>query len=185
LLGGEGNQVFLGALFPADKAYASEIAAQTMPLCHLLQSKGVIGRFSVDFLSVKENDTWKHYAIEINMRKGGTTHPFLMLMFLTEGTYNAETAEYRMKNGQSRYYLASDNFVDDACLGLTPHDLIEIAMDNKLMFNGATQQGVMFHMISALSQYGKMGILAIAATPEQAYEYYRRTVDVLQASRIT
>ena len=31
------------------------------------------------------------YAIELNLRKGGTTHPFLTLQFLTDGTYDPET----------------------------------------------------------------------------------------------
>ncbi len=52
---------------------------------------------------------WKHYAIEINLRKGGTTHPFLMLQFLTGGKYNAETGEYVTAGGNKRFYFASDN----------------------------------------------------------------------------
>jgi hypothetical protein len=59
-----------------------------------LAEKGVIGRFSIDFISVKEADAWKHYGIEINLRKGGTTHPLLMLQFLTDGEYNADTGAY-------------------------------------------------------------------------------------------
>ncbi len=49
------------------------------------EKKGVIGRFGVDFISIKEKDGWKHHAIEINLRKGGTTHPYLMLLGLTVG----------------------------------------------------------------------------------------------------
>ena len=45
-------------------------------VANLLAQKGAIGRFAVDFLSVKQEDgRWKHFAIEINLRKGGTTHP--------------------------------------------------------------------------------------------------------------
>ncbi len=33
---------------------------------------------------------WEVYAIEINLRKGGTTHPFLTLQFLTDGAYDPE-----------------------------------------------------------------------------------------------
>jgi hypothetical protein len=49
-----------------------------------LQAEGVLGRFSINFISVREPVGWKHYAIEINLRKGGTTHPFLMFQFLPE-----------------------------------------------------------------------------------------------------
>ena len=36
-----------------------------------LRNEGVLGRFSIDFISVKD-EAWKHYAIEISLRKGGT-----------------------------------------------------------------------------------------------------------------
>ncbi len=180
LLGGEGGQVFLGAYFPARPAYAGALGVKTMELCELLKKQGVLGRFGVDFLSVKTDEGWDHFAIEINLRKGGTTHPFLMLQFLTEGNYNAETGEYLMQNGRPRFYFSSDNLVDDCFKGLTPHDLIDIAMDNEIMFNGATQEGVMFHLIGALSQYGKLGVVCIANSPKKAIAYYQKTVEVLK-----
>jgi hypothetical protein len=46
-----------------------------------LRDKGVLGRFAVDFISVKNKNGWTHYPIEINLRKGGTTHPYIMLQF--------------------------------------------------------------------------------------------------------
>jgi hypothetical protein len=183
VLGGDGNQVYLGAYFPAREAYASELAAISMPLCEALRDKGVIGRFGIDFISKRNaQGMWKHFAIEINMRKGGTTHPFLMLNFLTDGTYHAETGKYTIKTGQERYYFSTDNLVDPCFVGLTPHDLVEIAMDNELMFNGASQEGVMFHMIGALSQYGKLGVVSIGKTPQDARNYYDRTKEVLSAN---
>ena len=53
-----------------------------------LAEKGAMGRFAVDFISVQQPaGDWKHYAIEINLRRGGTTHPFLMPVPLpTENT---------------------------------------------------------------------------------------------------
>jgi hypothetical protein len=180
VLGGDGHQVFLGAFFPAREAYAAELAAISMPLCEALRDKGVIGRFGIDFISKRNaHGKWQHYAIEINMRKGGTTHPFLMLNFLTDGTYHAETGKYTIKTGQERFYFSTDNLVDPCYKGLTPHDLIEIAMDNELMYNGASQEGVMFHMIGALSQYGKLGVVSIGKTPQDARNYYDRTKEVL------
>jgi hypothetical protein len=180
VLGGDGDQVFLGAYFPAKKEYAVELANITKPLCQSLRDKGVIGRFGVDFLSIKNIEgTWDHYAIEINLRKGGTTHPYLMLNFLTDGTYHADKGTYLIKSGQERYYFSTDNLVDPLYRGLIPQDLIDIAMDNELMYNGASQEGVMFHMIGALSQYGKLGVVSIGKTPADARSYYDRTKEVL------
>ena len=46
--------------------------------------------------TVREQNEWKAYAIEINLRKGGTTHPFLTLQFLTDGAYDADKGSLRV-----------------------------------------------------------------------------------------
>jgi hypothetical protein len=178
-LSGENSQIFVGAHFPADEKYQSEIAAIARSIAGVLKNEGVLGRFGIDFISVKENDVWKHYAIEINLRKGGTTHPFLMLQFLTNGKYDDKTGVFETPNKQQLFYYASDNVQSDAYKGLTPQDLINIAMFHGLHFDGAAQRGVMFHMIGALSQFGKMGMVCIAASPEEAYALYLKTIAVL------
>ena len=103
LLGGDDGQIFIGAIFPADKSYSVLIAEEGRKIAKTLASRGAMGRFAIDFISVKQpDDSWMHYAIEINLRKGGTTHPFLMLQFLTDGNYNADTGEYITAAGRSR-----------------------------------------------------------------------------------
>jgi hypothetical protein len=179
VVGGESGQVFLGASFPANNEYSKEIAFTAKMISEELQREGVLGRFSIDFISVRQPLGWLHYAIEINLRKGGTTHPFLMLQFLTRGEYNWHEGIYTMPNGQQRSYFASDNVVDEKYKGLSPHDLIDIAMCNGLQYDGAKQTGVMFHMIGALSQYGKLGMVCIGKTVEEAKEYYDKTIKVL------
>ena len=141
----------------------------------------MLGRFSIDFISVKEDDGWKHYAIEINLRKGGTTHPFLMLQFLTDGNYDETTGCFITPQQQKLYYYASDNLQKENYKGLTPRDLIDIAVFHRLHFDGATQKGVMFHMIGALSQFGKMGIVCVGHTPQEAFSYYEKTIAVMDA----
>ncbi|MEO6069329.1 MAG: peptide ligase PGM1-related protein, partial [Chitinophagaceae bacterium] len=181
--GGEGGQVFLGAHFPASPEYAAAIGEMGFQIAEELKRNGVLGRFAIDFISVKEPEGWKHYALEINLRKGGTTHPYLMLQFLTDGDYDKEKANYFTANGQTRYYFFSDNLQSDHYKGLTPHDLIDIAMCNGLLYDGSSQQGVMFHMIGALSQYGKLGVLCIGETPEIATQLYKKTVQVLDKEK--
>ena len=180
LMGGESGQIFLGSSFPANREYAAEIARASRLVAEEMQKEGVLGRFSVDFISVKQSKGWKHYAIEINLRKGGTTHPFIMLQFLTGGVYDWQQGLYRMPDGQTRSYIASDNVKNEKYRGLTPHDLIDIAMCNQIQYDGARQTGVMFHMIGALSQYGKLGMVCIGKTLEEAKEFYQKTIDVLE-----
>ncbi|HYC39568.1 MAG TPA: peptide ligase PGM1-related protein [Chitinophagaceae bacterium] len=180
-LGGESGQVYVGAHFPASTEYASGLGNIGLTVAEALREKGVLGRFAVDFISVKEKEGWKHYPIEINLRKGGTTHPFLMLQFLTDGRYNAEEGKYYTSKGHLvRYYFCSDNLQSPKYLGLTPHDLIDIAMMNDIHYDGTSQEGVMFHLIGALSQYGKLGVVCIGSSSQRARQFYDKIVSVLE-----
>ncbi len=179
VLGGTNGQIFLGCRFPADQAYRLQIQEEGFKAAELLRDQGVIGRFGVDFISVRERDRWIHYAIEVNLRKGGTTHPYLMLQFLTDGRYDRASGLYHSPSGQACYYCASDNIENDRYRGLTPDDLIDITVMNGLHFHGSTQQGVVFHMISALSQFGKLGMVCLAGSPEQAQQLYDDTLATL------
>jgi hypothetical protein len=183
-LGGESGQVFLGAHFPASESYAIDIGRMGLKVAEALRDKGVLGRFAVDFISVQNKNGWTHYPIEINLRKGGTTHPYIMLQFLTDGDYNAERGVYLTATGQKRYYFCSDNLRSEQFHGLTPPDLIDIAMLHDLHYDGTLQEGVMFHLIGALSQYGKIGVVCIGSSPKKAIEYYDKAVEVLQLETV-
>lgn len=179
VLGGGNAQVFLGCRFPADAAYRLDIQELGFRAARVLASKGVLGRFAIDFISVPEGTGWRHYAIEINLRKGGTTHPFLMLQFLTDGSYDPKTGLFLTAAGKPCSYYSSDNLHEEHYRGLTPSDLIDIAATKGLHFNAATQEGVVFHLIGALSEFGKIGVLAIGDTDEKAYASYMRSVRIL------
>src|SRR5262249_6081822 len=136
VLGGPSGQVFLGCTFPADATYSREIQEPGLRVAEVLRQEGVLGRFGIDFISVRRGDRWEHSALEINIRKGGTTHPYLMLQYLTDGSYNAATGLYHTPTGQHRYYYASDNISSPAYVGVTPDDLIDIAVNQRLHFDG-------------------------------------------------
>lgn len=178
-LGGESGQVFLGATFPANKAYATEIAELSIPIAERLRDLGVLGRFSIDFMSAFYDNTWHHYAIELNIRKGGTTHPFLMLQFLTDGEYNYKTGTFNLADGTERFYFATDNIQEERYKGLTPLDMIEITTIHDLHYDSVKSEGVMFHLISALSQYGKLGLVSIGKSHEQTKQYYEDVLTIL------
>ncbi len=179
VLGGESDQVYIGATFPAHEDYRSEIGELGLKVANEMESYWILGRFGIDFISVLENGVWSHYAIEINLHKGGKTHPYLMLQLLTNGRYYYKKGSYEMPNGQTRCYLATDNLISDKLKTLTPPDLIDIAICNGLHFDGTTQEGVMFHLIGAISQHGKLGLLCVASTQARAQELYQKTVDLL------
>ena len=57
--------------------------------------------------------------------------------------------------------------------------MIDIATYHELQYEGSSQEGVMFHLIGALSQYGKLGVVCIGSSPERARKFYEQTVRVL------
>jgi hypothetical protein len=179
IMGGPSGQIFVGCAFPAVAACGPELHEAARQVADVLRADGVLGRFGLDFVSVRRGDRWEHRAIEITLRKGGTTHPYLMLQFRTDGAYDCDTGLYRTAAGQPCYYEATDNLRHPAYVGLTPDDLIDIAVDNRLHFDAASQQGVVFHLIGALSEHGKLGALCIAPSRERARRLHAETVAVL------
>jgi hypothetical protein len=179
VLGGPSGQIFLGCTFPADAAYSREIQAAGQRVSEVLRQEGVLGRFGIDFISIRCGDQWEHFALEINIRKGGTTHPYLMLQYLTDGIYDPATGLYHTPTGQHRYYYASDNIADRVYVGVTPDDLIDIAVNHQLHFDAATQQGVVFHLIGAMSEHGKLGAVCIGDSHTRAERYYSDTLAIL------
>ena len=181
VLGGASGQIFLGCRFPADRDYRLDIQARGARVARAFADKGVIGRLGIDFISVKEHDGWRHYGIEVNLRKGGTTHPFLMLQYLTDGHYDPQTGEFLTPSGQPCCYFASDNLESERYRGLTPFDLVDISVANGLHFHAATSEGVAFHLIGALSEFGKLGVVCISRNLAQAEKLYRSTGDILDS----
>src|SRR2546427_7341535 len=180
LLGGPSGQSYLGCVFPADTAYASLITQEAAKVGRRLAKEGVIGRFALDFVVVRaKNGTWEPYAIEINLRKGGTTHPFLTLQFLTDGTYDPETGIFTAPNGQQKFFVASDHVESPKYRTLTPDDLFDIVVRHNLHFDQTRQTGVVFHMMSALGELGRTGLTAVGNSHEDAKATYDRAVAVL------
>jgi len=179
VLGGPTGQIFVGCTFPADPGYCAGIQLSAARVAEALRHEGVVGRFGVDFVCRRVGGAWEHAAVEINLRKGGTTHPYLMLQYLTDGEYDPGTGTYRSAAGRPCFYHASDNLEDPAYRGLSPDDLMDIAVENGLHFDAAVQQGVVFHMLGALSEHGKLGTVCIGGTPQAASRLYHETVAVL------
>ncbi len=179
LLGGPSGQSYLGCVFPADPGYAALITQEAAKVGKRLAKEGVLGRFALDFVVVRSNGKWEPYAIEINLRKGGTTHPFLTLQFLTDGTYNPETGIFTAPNGQQKFFVASDHVESPSYRTLTPDDLFDIVVRHDLHFDQTRQTGVVFHMMSALGELGRTGLTAVGNSHEDAKAMYERAVTVL------
>ena len=86
VLGGVSGQVYMGCRFPAEPAYAPLLAEHGRRAGAALAGAGALGRFSLDFAVVLTPGGWRVAALEINLRKGGTTHPYTCLRNLVPVT---------------------------------------------------------------------------------------------------
>jgi hypothetical protein len=184
VLGGASGQVYLGCKFPAELSCCTGLHAAARRVTDVLGSEGVVGRFGIDFVSTRVHNEWRHYAIEINIRKGGTTHPFLTLQLLTDGTYDSATGLFRTKAGRPCFYVASDNLCDPSYMALTPRRVISAASRGGLAFDPAAERGVIFHLLGALREYGKLGAVCIGRTREDAQDLFAKTIAMLRREAV-
>ena len=181
ILGGPDGQIYLGCRFPADEAYRLQIQDLGLKVGRKLAEKGALERFGVDFIAVDQGDgqQWDVQAIEINLRKGGTTHPFMTLKLLTNGRYDLSSGLFYSQQGRPKYYIATDNLQKDRYRGLLPNDLMDIIAHHRLHFETGTGTGTVFHLMGCLSEFGKLGLTSIGDSPQQAQEIYNKVVKVL------
>lgn len=185
ILGGPDGQIFLGCRFPADEAYRLQLQELGIQVGKSLAEKGALDLFGVDFIAVDlgENSSpqWDLSAIEINLRRGGTTHPFMTLRLLTNGRYDRSSGLFYSQQGRAKFYKATDNLQKSRYRGLLPNDLMDIIAFNQLHFDSGTETGTVFHLMGCLSEFGKLGLTSIGNSPEQAEEIYQKVVNTLDA----
>ena len=166
LLGGPGGQVYLGCRYPANPAYRSEIIAHTTAVGRYLADAGVVGPFALDF-TVVDGVEPRVCLSEINLRLGGTTHPFGMACLAMGAGVDPAADGLHTEHG-TRVYVASDNLKDPRLIGTSPAGVIAQVRDAGLTFDHTTHCGVTLHMLGALEDYGKLGAVAIARSHDEA-----------------
>jgi hypothetical protein len=183
ILGGPDDQVYLGCRFPADPAYAPRIAAAAERIGRQLAEAGAVGRTAVDFVVAGDDaGNWTPYAIEINLRKGGTTHPFAVLRNLIPGRYDPVASRYSAADGSARCYVSTDNLVSEAWTSLPPAAVIDAISSEGLLYDRGTESGVVPFMLSGLAIDGRFGLVSIGSSAEHAQDLFdrcRRAVDVV------
>jgi hypothetical protein len=181
VLGGPNGQTYFGCRFPADPEYAPQIAVEALKIGRRLAREGVIGRCAVDFVAIRPRRDWELYAIEINLRCGGTTHPFMAISTLTDGVYDPLAGEFRTRLGDLKHYVATDHLDAPAYQALTPDDLLDVVSERSLGWDAERETGVALHMVSALAVAGRIGLTAIGDTPAEASALYRELKQALDA----
>jgi hypothetical protein len=195
ILDGNSGQKYLGGRCPADGAYRSILHEAGQQVGQVLARKGALGRFSVDFVASRpehgsnsDDRDWTLHAIEINLRAGGTTHPAGTVKLLLDGDYELRSgAILAHREGSRRYHISNDNLDlevgEDRLRGTQPLELIQLAQRSALGYRHDIQEGVVLHMLGAVTRHGKLGLTAIGRTPQRAGAIFRSFIDVLQQYR--
>jgi hypothetical protein len=186
VLAGPDDQVYVGCRFPARAAYRSLIRQHARRIAEVLARRGVVGSFGVDFLVLGDGERVVSYMSEINLRVGGTTHPFAMARLATGGTYDPSTDELVVR-GRPKCYVATDNLKSERYVGLEPFAVIDAVEQAGLGFDASSATGVTLHLLGALGRHGKMGATCIADAPGDAESLYAAlvaTLDRVAASRL-
>ena len=165
-LSGSG-QIYSGCLFPAAEDYRSLLIDYGEKVGRRLAEIGVRGGdFGVDFLAVRSDQGWRLLGCELNLRTTATKHGFLMATSLLGAV--PDEAGRIFVDGTERVYHATDAMIDSRYLGLHPSQLIEAVRDSGLGYDHDRKTGVVLHMMSAVTNFGKFGAVSIGETQAQA-----------------
>ena len=178
ILGGPDDQIYLGCRFPAREEYRADITAAALRIAAVLAERGVIGSFGIDFVVVPGRGI---FFSEINLRLGGTTHPFLMARHITGGDYDQGSGEL-LVDGATRVYKASDNIKSERYLKLSPAQVIAAVADAGLAYDPGSKTGATLHLLGAIPRYGKFGLVCIAPTHAEADELHDRVLERIGAA---
>ena len=174
ILGGASGQSYLGCRFPAEPSYAPMISQLGRRVGHALAGAGVVGRLAIDFVVARDADAdpWRPFAIELNLRKGGTTHPYETLVHLTGGTYDPDSATFLTPGGRAKHYVATDHLEAPQLRALGRDGVLARACAQDIRFHRLRRAGAVFHMLSSLDELGRTGFTAIADSAEEADAMY-------------
>jgi hypothetical protein len=175
ILGGPSGQTYQGCCFPADAGYRLELMRYCQAVGNALALEGCLERYAVDFIARRFRGNWDLQAIEVNLRQGGTTHPYMALRAITSGQVDPASGLFLSPTGQPLHYRATDNLSDPQLRGLLPDYLIDIVADAALHFDPAQLRGSVFHLLGCLSELGKLGMTCIGRSEMEAAEVYAAT----------
>lgn len=181
ILGGPDDQKYVGCIFPARTSHRKSIVKEAKKVGNWMARHNMIGNFGVDFVVVYSQldpTKCKIYPIEINLRKGGTTHPFRIVYFLTGAKYNNK--EGMLYCGKKPiYYLARDIIESKDYKNIKAMDLIDLVLKSRINFNKNTKKGVLVFMPGTIRKYGKFGAVCIGNSRREAENYYKRLIKLV------
>jgi predicted ATP-grasp superfamily ATP-dependent carboligase len=158
----ETGMVFQGSLFPASKKNQKRDDYLSSKGRRFFKKQILYWFFALDFVETEKGV----FAIEINLRQGGTTHPFFMSKLITNSRYCERNLQLSYNN-ELLYYLSNDNFKSKFNkFG----DILDIFKNRGILYDDYKKEGVVFHMTSALKDFNKIGYVIISKSKDRIFE---------------
>jgi hypothetical protein len=89
------------------------------------------------------------------------------------------TALFMTSTGTEKHLVATDHLESQRLQALSVSDLFDVVARHGLHFHQARQTGIVFHMISSLTEHGRVGLTAVGNTRAEAQALYERAQRVL------
>jgi PGM1 C-terminal domain/ATP-grasp domain len=172
ILGGPSQQVYLGCRFPARAEYRARIQQDAEAVARVLVARGVVGNFGIDFFALDDGQRTRVSLCEINLRMGGTTHPYWMVRLATGAKWDPAAGQLAV-DGRRLFYTATDNLKSARLVGSDPGKVIEAIASRGLALEPGGDAGVALHLLGTLHDHGKMGMTCVAGSAEEADELDR------------
>jgi L-propargylglycine--L-glutamate ligase len=153
---------YMGARFPAGEQWRQQIIRSVERVGPTLSDLGVRGTFGVDFVA---SATRGLHAVEINLRKVGPSHT----VHYVESVAGPLTDHHARPGHDERplHYLYRRVLQPDTpsatCI---PRVIVDRLRNAGLLYQHATGEGVILHMLGALPRCGFVELTSIAASHE-------------------
>lgn len=115
----------MGDKFPTNEKYRKTIIQYTQLIGQFLALQGVRDSFNVDFLVVRNNDSYDIYCSEINQRWGGIGSARIAVEALVDGDYDAE-GRYIDRESKKEKHIVWLLISKEYLKGVTPPDIYQI-----------------------------------------------------------
>jgi hypothetical protein len=176
-----------GCSFPAHDDYRRELQELGLRIGGLLAERGVVSRLSIEFLlhRDREDRPWRLLTSKVNLGVGGSTHPLLAVRLLTDGALDPDSGQFRSPSGRLKFYRCTDRLVSGAYRQLAPEDVIELMTLQQLNYSAHSERGALFYMLGGVSATGRLGMVAIGNSRQEADAVFASAVAVLDAACAT
>ena len=182
ILGGPSGQIYQGCTFPAHEDYRRAIqdAGMAIGRCWRRTARSAASASTSWCRGTTPTQPWT--TARARDQPAGARHHASVPRAAVP---HRRPARSRVRACSSRSAAApSTTWPPTTCArpayrGVLPEDLIDIVTNNGLHYSYRTESGVLFHLIGALSEWGKLGVTVIANSRDEVDELYRRTLAVL------